>query len=210
MAITFWPRSWPSWPILATRMRGLAALGLGERVDGLAGARRSAGLLAGLLAVHAGDGTDLAGVAAEHLLQRVGDLPDGGLRAGGVDGERQQVARRCAARPSAIARRRRSARRRAASTAPASRSARSRAQLVELLGAHLGVVDLEHVDLLVGGRRRYLLTPITGWRPESMRAWVRAAASSIRSFGMPASMALAMPPAASTSSMCAQARRASS
>ena len=21
-AITFWPRSWPSWPILATRMRG--------------------------------------------------------------------------------------------------------------------------------------------------------------------------------------------
>jgi hypothetical protein len=22
LAITFWPRSWPSWPILATRMRG--------------------------------------------------------------------------------------------------------------------------------------------------------------------------------------------
>jgi hypothetical protein len=22
VAITFWPRSWPSWPILATRMRG--------------------------------------------------------------------------------------------------------------------------------------------------------------------------------------------
>ena len=43
-----------------------------------------------------------------------------------------------------------------------------------------------------------------------MRAWVRAAASSMRIFGMPSSMALAMPPAASTSWMCAQARVASS
>ncbi len=51
---------------------------------------------------------------------------------------------------------------------------------------------------------------MTGWRPESIRAWVRAAASSMRSLGMPASMALAMPPAASTSSMCCQARRARS
>jgi hypothetical protein len=45
------------------------------------------------------------------------------------------------------------------------------------------------------------VTPITGLLPESMRACVRAAASSMRSFGMPASMALAMPPSASTSSM---------
>ena len=52
--------------------------------------------------------------------------------------------------------------------------------------------------------------PITGWRPESMRACVRAAASSIRSFGMPSSMARAIPPAFSTSSMCAHARRARS
>lgn len=57
---------------------------------------------------------------------------------------------------------------------------------------------------------RYLFTPITGCRPESMRACVRAAASSTRSFGMPASMACAMPPAASTSSMCCHARRARS
>ena len=40
-----------------------------------------------------------------------------------------------------------------------------------------------------------------------MRAWVRAAASSMRILGMPASIALAMPPAASTSSMCCHARR---
>ena len=43
-----------------------------------------------------------------------------------------------------------------------------------------------------------------------MRAWVRAAASSMRSLGMPASIASAMPPAASTSSMWAHARVASS
>jgi hypothetical protein len=55
-----------------------------------------------------------------------------------------------------------------------------------------------------------VFTAITGWRPESIRAWVRAAASSTRSFGMPSSIALAIPPAASTSSMCSQARRARS
>ena len=67
------------------------------------------------------------------------------------------------------------------------------AQLVQLLRADAGVVDL-------AGRRSprrtsvtYLLTPITGWRPESIRAWVRAAASSTRSFGMPASMACGHP-----------------
>ncbi len=61
-----------------------------------------------------------------------------------------------------------------------------------------------------GVASRYLLTPISGWRPESIRAWVRAAASSMRSFGIPASMAFVIPPAASTSWMCAQALRASS
>ena len=56
----------------------------------------------------------------------------------------------------------------------------------------------------------YLFTPISGWRPESIRAWVRAAASSMRIFGMPASMAFAMPPAASTSWIRSQPLRASS
>ena len=54
------------------------------------------------------------------------------------------------------------------------------------------------------------MTPTSGWRPESMRAWVRAAASSMRILGMPASIALAMPPAASTSSMSFQAALARS
>ncbi len=43
-----------------------------------------------------------------------------------------------------------------------------------------------------------------------MRAWVRAAASSMRILGMPASIAFAIPPAASTSSMCCHARWARS
>src|SRR5206468_570031 len=51
----------------------------------------------------------------------------------------------------------------------------------------------------------YLLTPITACRPASMRACVLAEASSMRSFGTPASMAFAMPPSASTSWMWPQA-----
>ena len=51
---------------------------------------------------------------------------------------------------------------------------------------------------------------MTFWTPESMRAWVRAAASSMRILGMPCSMALAMPPACSASWMCAHARSARS
>ena len=42
-----------------------------------------------------------------------------------------------------------------------------------------------------------------------MRAWVRAAASSMRALGTPAEMAAAMPPISSTSVMWAQARSAS-
>ncbi len=60
-----------------------------------------------------------------------------------------------------------------------------------------------------GSSGTYLFTPTNGCRPESIRACVRAAASSMRSLGMPSPMAFAMPPAASTSAMCARARSAS-
>ena len=75
----------------------LAALGLGERVDQLAGAGdRRAG--PGFLGVHPGDDPDLAGVPPEDLLQRVGDLADGGLRPGRVAPTAPAgSARRCAA-----------------------------------------------------------------------------------------------------------------
>jgi hypothetical protein len=45
----------------------------------------------GLGAVHAPDRTDLGCVAAEDLLQRIADLADRRLGAGGVDGQREQV-----------------------------------------------------------------------------------------------------------------------
>jgi hypothetical protein len=48
------------------------------------------------------------------------------------------------------------------------------------------------------------------WRPESIRAWVRAAASSMRILGRPEVIALAMPPISSISAMWPQALRASS
>ena len=94
-----------------------------------------------------------------------------------------------------------------ASTAAWSRSARS-FPVGDLLGAHPAVLDLEHLDLvvlvdlvLVDADHR-LLTRVD-------RAWVRAAASSMRSFGMPSSMACAMPPCSFTSPMWARTRSAS-
>ena len=44
-----------------------------------------------LVAVDPGDGPDLGLVPPVHLLQRIGDLADGGLGPGGVDRQRQQV-----------------------------------------------------------------------------------------------------------------------
>ena len=104
---------------------------------------------AGLLAVHAADRTDLRGVAPVDLLQRVGDLPDRGLRPGGVDRQRQQVgvgARpdRCWAGPRA-----RLSRDSAARQASSSRSARSRRSLATCPLADRAVVDLEHLDGLL-------------------------------------------------------------
>jgi hypothetical protein len=87
------------------------------------------------------------------------------------------------------------------------RRARPQRSSLAICGAHRGVVDLEHVDLLLLLDRVELVDADDRLRPESMRACVRAAASSMRSLGMPASMALAMPPSASTSSMCSHARR---
>ena len=104
--------------------------------------------LSDFVAVDPGDGTDLGLVAPVDLLQRIGDLADGGLGPRRVDGQRQQVVAQpvLTARPwhrgpvnSASA----------ASTAASSRSARSCSQLGDLLGAHPAVLDLEHLDLVV-------------------------------------------------------------
>src|SRR3984957_8545212 len=104
--------------------------------------------LASLLPVHTADCTDVPGVAAEHLLQRVGDLAHGRLRPGGVDGQRQQVVLvPVTARPAGgggqPVERRLAGGRVALLAEPA--------QLLDLLGADRPVVDLEHVDVVFPG-----------------------------------------------------------
>jgi hypothetical protein len=138
-------------------------------------------------------------VAVEHLLHGVGHFADRRPGAGRIDAQRQQVA---------LARRAIwSARSSAASVSAWSRSARSRAQLVKLLLAHRGVVHLQDVDRLLALRLVTVDAHNGLLAAESMRAWVLAAASSIRIFGMPCSMALAIPPSSSISAMCSIARR---
>ncbi len=97
----------------------------------------------------------------------------------------------------------------AAWVAASSRSARNCCSFA-ICSARTLVLSTLRTSMLSGSSGTYLLTPISGCRPESIRAWVRAAASSMRSFGMPSPMACAMPPASSTSAMCARARFASS
>ena len=125
VAMTFWPRSWPSWPILATRIRGRRPSASANcSTSSVRTALDVAARSPDLVAVHAGDGADLGLVAAVDLLQGVADLADGGLGPGRVDRQRQQVVAQAA-----VAGRQRAARRGRARPAPralpSSRSARS-------------------------------------------------------------------------------------
>ncbi len=95
------------------------------------------------------------------------------------------------------------------SVAALSRSARNFFRLA-ICSAHTAELSTLRTSMVSSTSGRYLFTPMTDWRPESILACVRAAASSMRILGIPASMALAMPPNASTSWMCAQAFCASS
>src|SRR6185312_7030913 len=67
-----------------------AAVGLGELVDEL-GSGLDVRPLSDFVAVDAGNGTYLCLVTSVNLLQRVGDLPDGGLGTRGVDGQGEQI-----------------------------------------------------------------------------------------------------------------------
>ena len=94
--------------------------------------------------VDAGDRLDLGAVTPVHLLQRRGNLADGGLGAGGVDRQRQEIA--VAAVGGAGERVERLLQRRRIALG---------LQPLELVELHLhdgGIVDLEHVDRRFVGR----------------------------------------------------------
>ena len=91
VAITFWPRSCPSWPILATRMRGRRPSLAGERVGGCPDLLDRRSVSPGRLRYTPEIVRIAARVTAEDLLEGVGDLPHRGPGPGRVDGQRQQV-----------------------------------------------------------------------------------------------------------------------
>ncbi len=145
VAITLAPRSWPSWPSLTTSMRG-------RRPSSSAKASTSAWIAREVLvalvgrAVDAGDRPDLGPVAAEDLLQRVGDLAHRGARARRLDAQRRAGCRSPASRAAVERVERR--------LAPP-RSSRVGADLLEprdLRLAHRGVVDVEDVDRVLARR----------------------------------------------------------
>ena len=143
-------------------------------------------------AVHAGDATDRGAVAREHLFERVGDLADGRPGPGRLDRQLEQVA--VAARAFAQAVERLAARGLVAVGPQLSRGGRAAARARSALST-------SRMSTWSSSARRYLLTPTMTSSPRSIAACLRAAASSMRSFGMPDSTALVMPPSASTSSI---------
>ena len=146
--------------------------------------------IAHLVAVDPRDRSDIGAVATAHLLECVADLADVAMARAATTPSSSRLP---SPEPAALVRASR-----ARSTSSWLRSARSRSSLA-IWPARTAALSTFSTSTSSLASRRYLFTPMTGWRPESMRAWVRAAASSMRSFGMPASMALAIPPSSSTS-----------
>ena len=85
VAITLAPRSWPSWPSLATRMRGRRPSSCANVVDFLADPVRTPRRPAYAPPYTPEIDADHGAVAAEHLLHRVGDLAHRRPRARRVD-----------------------------------------------------------------------------------------------------------------------------
>ena len=196
---TLAPRSWPSWPILAIEdARAPAVVGLAKASTSATDLVEALVALEGR-AVHAGDATDLRLVAAEHRLHGVAHLADRGPGPGRLDAEGEEVAVAGGALAEPLERvlRRR----------PRRGSARTVSRRATCCSRTL-VLSMSSTSTWSGSAERYLLTPTMTSSPRSTRACRRAAASSMRSFGMPESTALVMPPSASTSSMIAQARSA--
>ena len=152
-------------------------------------------------AVDARDRADARAVAPEDLLERVGDLADRRPRTRRLDRQLEQVARRPRPQPR---------------SAPRARPCAGPGRVVRLISSSRAIccrrtslLSMSRTSIGDSSASRYLFTPTIVSSPRSTRAWRRAAASSMRSFGMPDSTALVMPPSCSTSSMSFHASSAS-
>ena len=176
-AITFWPRSWPSWPILATRIAGRRPVGLGEGSPPCV-TRVGGGRVAGLPPIDA------------RRLRCASWRPKTSSSAAQISptvacarAALTASSSRLPSRPRPLAVRASSA----AATRPRRASALSRFSFA-IWPARTAVLSTCRTSrrLVVGA---VAVHAHHGLPPPSMRAWVRAAASSMRSFGRPASMA---------------------
>ena len=203
VATTLAPRSWPSWPSLATMMRGRRPSSRGERVDvGLAASPTCAS--SANCAPYTPDTLCVVARWRPHTVSSASEISPTVARARTAriasssrlpwpDARRLRQRRECRGHGRRCRRGLRDLRQAPESALRAPRCCRSRAPRSGL-------------------RRpsRNLLTPtITSW-PLSMRACFSAAAASILSFAQPDSTARVMPPIASTSSRIAHAASAMS
>ena len=196
---TLAPRSWPSWPILATSMRGRRPSLAGEVVDSPRGSRSKPASPSQCRRRRRRDDRRMSARWRPHTFSRAdGDLADGGTSPSGSMASASRL-------PSPVA----------AASVRASQRGRDRGLVArrphlrqprDLPLAHRGVVDRPASRPARPRSGRYLFTPTTTSSPASTRAWRSAALPRCAAWACPASTALVMPPSASTSSISSQAR----
>mmetsp|Transcript_2207 Transcript_2207/g.5140 ORF Transcript_2207/g.5140 Transcript_2207/m.5140 type:complete len:243 (+) Transcript_2207:515-1243(+) len=193
-AITFWPRSWPSWPILATRMRGRLPASFANSSTAARVLRISS--FSPNSDAYAPPTTDVLLLWRPKISAITSDISPSVQR---TSAQATHSSRRflllwaaSLSEESALA------------TAPSSRVDLTLAIFASCV---LRTASLSMMRALTssGVSSLNLFTPTTTSMPASRRACLRAAHSSMRSLGMPDSTALAMPPIASTSLMMSRA-----
>ena len=195
VAITFMPRSWPSCPILVTRILGRRpSFSLKSsvllRIDAMIA-------LSSYSAAYTPDMHCVVATKRPNTFSRASEISPTVARAliAGIHAS-SKLAPDSAAWVTAVS---------ACLTALASRLAFSDLSLV--ICSSRTLAGTSRISKLTSSSIWYLLTPTITSLPWSIRACRRAAASSILILGMPVSMALAIPPNSSTSSIILPAWR---
>mmetsp|Transcript_10219 Transcript_10219/g.39757 ORF Transcript_10219/g.39757 Transcript_10219/m.39757 type:complete len:352 (+) Transcript_10219:1601-2656(+) len=209
-AITLAPRSWPSWPILATMMRGRRPSSSTNASTTRCTWLSSSSPSALYSCLYAPCTTSVRGVCRPHTDSRASLISPRVQRARAAS--MASFMRFCGCDPEPVDSVNAALSARAARAALAAASSRDAlmARRRSTCLVRTEVLSIDRTSTPSSFSRRYLLTPTMTSALASMRACLRAAASSMRSLGMPLSMALAMPPSSSTSSMRARAESTSS